>query len=266
MKALDQMKVLDLYCGAGGAARGLMQAGFHVVGVDILSQPRYPGDAFIQADALDYLAQADLSAFDLIWASPPCQRYTSLRHAPGEHRDADLIAPTREALKRCGLPCVIENVEGAPLVNPVLLCGSMFGLRTPGGLELRRHRLFQANFLILAPECAHGPGPVVGVYGGHFRDRRRAAGTNHRGGSNVPNEHGFIAMGIPPGSMTAAELSDAVPPSYSRFIAERFLTLQTSRQLKEEATARARIFSASGAARGRTPNLASPEQGRTTIS
>jgi DNA polymerase len=142
-----RLRVLDLYCGAGGVARGLMQAGFFVVGVDILPQPRYPGDEFVQMDALEYLVTADLSRFDYIHASPPCQRYTSLRHAPGKHRDTDLIALTRAALIKTGKPFSIENVEGARpwLRNPVLLCGSMFGLETqpyPDGWRLERHRLF----------------------------------------------------------------------------------------------------------------------------
>ena len=221
------MRALDLYCGAGGVCRGLMQAGFTVVGVDILSQPRYPGHRFVQADAIEYLANTDLSQFDLIWASPPCQAYTAVRHAPGKHRNPDLIPPTREALKRAGLPYVIENVEGAPLINPVLLCGSMFCLAThpyPEGWRIERHRLFETSWPILfAPACQHDGRPVCGCYGGHFRDRRRATGTNHRGGSNVPTELGFKAMGIPRDGMTVAEISDAVPPAYSRWVAERFL-------------------------------------------
>jgi DNA (cytosine-5)-methyltransferase 1 len=219
-------RVLDLYCSAGGVARGLMQAGFSVTGVDILPQPHYPGDEFIQADALEYLRTADLSKFGLIWASPPCQRYTSLRHASGRHRSADLIGPTREALKRTGLPYVIENVVGAPLIDPVMLCGSSFRLEThryPNGWRIERHRLFETSFPLLALACQHDGRPVCGVYGGHFRDRRRTKGTNHRGGSNIPTKLGFKAMGIPRDAMTVAEISDAVPPAYSRWIAERFL-------------------------------------------
>ena len=220
-------RALDLYCGAGGVALGLMQAGFFVVGVDILPQPRYPGDEFIQADALQYLATADLSGISFVWASPPCQAYSAVSRAPGKHRDADLVAPTREALKRTGLPYVIENVVGAPLFSPVLLCGSMFGLEThpyPDGWRIARHRLFETSFPILfAPACRHDDRPVCGIYGGHFRDRRRAMGSNHRSGSNIPTELGFKAMGIPRDAMTVAEISDAIPPAYSKFIAEKFL-------------------------------------------
>jgi DNA (cytosine-5)-methyltransferase 1 len=222
------VKALDLFCGAGGATRGLMQAGFHVAGVDIVPQPRYCGDAFIQMDALEYLATANLSQFDIIWASPPCQRYSSLHSAPGKHRDADLIPPTRDALQRTGMPYAIENVVGAPLINPImLLCGSMFGLEThpyPDGRRLERHRLFETSFPMLAPVCQHDDRPVVGIYGGHFRDRRRPKATNHKPMSNIPTELGYKAMGIPSGSMTVAEISDAIPPAYAKFIAEAWLS------------------------------------------
>jgi DNA (cytosine-5)-methyltransferase 1 len=216
------VNALDLYCGAGGASRGLQRAGFHAVGVDLNPQPNYCGDVFIQADALAFLEHADLDRFDFIHASPPCQRFTSMRHAPGTKAHQDLITPTRELLIRSGKPYCIENVVGAPLRNPFTLCGSMFGLRTPDGAELRRHRLFETSFPLLAPPCQHGQGPVIGIYGAHLRDRRRPSGTNHKSGSNRPWEHGFIAMGVPTGSMTLAELSEAIPPAYSRFIAEAF--------------------------------------------
>jgi DNA (cytosine-5)-methyltransferase 1 len=217
------VNALDLFCCAGGATRGLQQAGFHVVGVDLHPQPRYCGDAFIQADALEYLRTADLSQFDFIQASPPCQAHTVLRHAPGTKAHPDLIAPTRALLMRSGKPYCIENVVGAPLNNPVTLCGSMFGLKTPDGAELRRHRLFETSFPLLAPSCQHGRGPVIGVYGAHSRDRRRPSGTNHKSGSNRPWEHAFVAIGVPVGSMTLAELSEAIPPAYARFVAEAWL-------------------------------------------
>jgi DNA (cytosine-5)-methyltransferase 1 len=217
------LRALDLYCGAGGATRGLKQAGFHVVvGVDFKVQPNYCGDAFVQMDAIEYLAIADLGAFDYIHASPPCQRYTSLRHAPGCYRDADLVALTRKALIATGKPYSIENVPGAPLVNPTTLCGSMFGL-IAGGYQLLRHRWFETSFPLLAPRCQHDRRPVLGVYGGHFRDRRRPTGTSHKPMSNVPAEHGYAAMEIPLKSMTTAEISDAIPPAFARYIAEAWL-------------------------------------------
>jgi DNA (cytosine-5)-methyltransferase 1 len=221
------MNALDLFCGAGGVTLGLKQAGFHVTGVDILPQPRYCGDVLVLMDAVEYLETADLTRFDFISASPPCQRYTSLRHAPGEHRDADLIGITRVALIKTGKPWVIENVEGAPLVTPVTLCGSMFGLATdpyPDGWQLERHRLFEASFPLAAPgPCRHDERPVVGVYGGHVRDRRRPIGTDHKPNSNVPTKLGYRAMGVLFGSMTVAEISDAIPPAYARYVAEAWL-------------------------------------------
>jgi DNA (cytosine-5)-methyltransferase 1 len=220
------MRALDLYCGAGGVTRGLQTAGFTVTGVDIIPQKNYCGDEFVWMDVLDYLKTADLSRFDFIWASPPCQAYTSLRRAPGRHRDADLVGPTRKALGRVGLPYCIENVVGAPLIDPVQLCGSMFGLETdryPRGYRIERHRLFETSFPLLAPVCQHDKRPVLGVYGGHFRDRRRPTGVNHKPNSNVPTELGYRAMEIPFGSMTTAEISDAIPPAYSKFVAEAWL-------------------------------------------
>jgi DNA (cytosine-5)-methyltransferase 1 len=224
-------RALDLYCCAGGAARGLQLAGLHVTGVDIAPQPHYCGDRFILGDALAFLRDADLSQYDFIWTSPPCQAHTALKHAPGTKEYVDLIGPTRQLLLRLDLPWVIENVEGAPLINPITLCGSMFNLRTPDGAELRRHRLFETSFPLLAPPCQHGKGPVIGIYGGHFRDRRRPAGANHRSGSNLPREHGFIAMGID-WPMSTAEVSEAIPPAFSRYIAEAWLRTFASAEAK----------------------------------
>jgi DNA (cytosine-5)-methyltransferase 1 len=217
------MKALDLYCGAGGATRGLQQASFHVVGIDLYPQPNYIGDRFIQADVLS-LSPDFLRTFDFIWSSPPCQALSTMRHVHNAKPHLNLIPTTRALLKAAGKPFVIENVEGARahLHSPTRLCGSMFGLRAPSG-ELRRHRLFETSFLLTAPsKCRHGK-PTIGVYGAHNRDRRRPSGTNHKSGSNWPWEHGFIAMGVPIGSMTLAELSESIPPAYSRFVAEASL-------------------------------------------
>jgi len=134
-------------------------------------------------------------------------------------RHADLIAPTRALLQASGIPYTIENVVGAPLIDPILLCGTMFGLRMASGHELRRHRIFEMSFAVTAPPCQHTPGaPVVGIYGGHFRDRRRPAGTNHKSGSNLDREEALAAMGVP--WMTVEEASQAIPPAYARFVAE----------------------------------------------
>ncbi len=205
---------VDLFCGAGGASMGLHRAGFTVLGVDIKPQPRYPFD-MVQADAL--AGPVDLSRFDFIWASPPCQAYTDMRHAPGAKENPRLIDPVREMLRASGKPFCIENVEGAPLINPVMLCGSMFGLGAQG-CRTQRHRLFETNFPLSQPECAHDDRPVIGVYGGHAR--RRAASAGGRGSRDVwgggHKAAAAEALGID--WMTLAEMSEAIPPVYSEFI------------------------------------------------
>src|SRR5690348_3701176 len=134
-------RLLDLFCGAGGCAAGYQDAGFYVVGVDKEPQPNYCGDVFIQTDALEILAEWHFDAFDAIHASPPCQRYSLAQNA-SKNADAhpDLVEPVREALQATGLPYVIENVPGAPLLDPITLCGKSFGL------NVKRHRLFETNW------------------------------------------------------------------------------------------------------------------------
>ena len=158
------MKLLDLYCKAGGASKGYADAGFEVVGIDIKKQKRYPYE-FIQADCLEILQNLDyLRTFDVIAASPPCQTHSAtkhLRNAQGKSTDkVDLIPQTREALIASGVPYVIENVPGAPLINPVQFCGSSFGLK------VRRHRLFESNVSLIGSVCDHKTqGKPVGIYG-----------------------------------------------------------------------------------------------------
>jgi DNA (cytosine-5)-methyltransferase 1 len=166
-------RALDLFCCAGGATKGLQRAGFHVTGVDINPQPRYCGDAFLQADALT----VDLSGYDFLWASPPCQAFSSLRHLHVKERP-NLIPQTRKRLVHSGTPYCIENVEGAPLGESgflIMLCGTMFGLQTADGRgELRRHRLFETSFSIpLRPACQHGSASPLSVCGkgGHLSAR-----------------------------------------------------------------------------------------------
>lgn len=148
--------LLDLFCGAGGAAMGYHRAGFDVIGVDLNPQPRYPFE-FHQCDALEWLSY-EQNEFDAIHASPPCQRYTALAKGNNANVDdyPDLIAPTRELLQETGLPYVIENVPSAPLRYPITLCGEMFGL------SVIRHRLFESNLPLLM--CPHRPhrGRVAG--------------------------------------------------------------------------------------------------------
>lgn len=209
-------KLLDLFCCAGGAGMGYHRAGFDVTGVDIRKQPHNP-HRFIQADALEYLREHGYE-YDAIHASPPCQAHSDLKHMWNAKKHVDLIAPTRELLKASGKPYIIENVEGAPLHKPVILCGTMFGLGTDDA-ELRRHRLFEVNWpLFLRPECQHGRKPrVIGVYGGHGRDRRRNVNTQ-----DFPTSARREAMGID--WMTSTELSQAIPPAYTEWIGRQLLS------------------------------------------
>jgi DNA (cytosine-5)-methyltransferase 1 len=187
--------LLDLFCGAGGATKGYQKAGFYVIGADINSQPNYCGDDFIHCDALGCFPRLFRSIRPAaIAASPPCQAYSSTR-VLNSNRHPELIEPCREALAGSGLPYVIENVPGAPLVHPVLLCGTMFPgtlLRCQDGIfrQLRRHRLFETNWTIENPgECTHtvpslavfgdgGPRTAVSrqSYSGPVRENRAAMG------------------------------------------------------------------------------------------
>lgn len=150
----NRPRLLDMFCGAGGASFGYYLSGFQVVGVDHAPQSRYPFQ-FIQGDALEYVASHG-HEYDAIAASPPCQSYSALKHmARGE--SPALVEITRLLLQATGRPYVIENVVGAPLRWPLMLCGSMFGLQTSCGAQLRRHRLFESNVLLMSPgHCRHG--------------------------------------------------------------------------------------------------------------
>jgi DNA (cytosine-5)-methyltransferase 1 len=203
------MRLLDLFCGAGGAAMGYHRAGFEVVGVDIKPQPRYPF-AFFQADAL----MVPVIGFDAVHASPPCQRYTIAQNArKNAAAHPDLVAPTREVLRRSGLPYVIENVVGAPLVNPVTLCGTAFGLEHDG-FELRRHRLFECSFPVLTVPCRHRlpAAPVFGHNAGRDFYRR------HGRGYNAAAKAAIMEIDW----MTRDEVSQAIPPVFTELIG-RFL-------------------------------------------
>lgn len=229
-------KLLDLYCCAGGAAMGYHRAGFDVTGVDIRPMPRYPFN-FVQADALEYVLEHG-HEFDAIHASPPCQHDSVMTNGRWKDRvneHPDLIQPTQKALRATGRPYVIENVSGArgKLYNPVMLCGTMFGLQTKHGSQLRRHRFFELSFgFILSPACQHFDGSVIGVYGGGQNPARKRPATigvwGHAGGSS--NRDGLIqfgkqdrrdAMGID--WMTVDELSEAIPPAYTEYIGNHLL-------------------------------------------
>lgn len=220
-----RLRALDLFCCAGGAGMGLHQAGFEVVGVDIAPQPDYPFE-FHQADALTY----PLDGFDFIWASPPCQAYTSMQalNTRGPKREHPrLVEPVRARLQASGAAYAIENVPGAPLIDPIMLCGSMFGLK------VRRHRLFECSFFALQPQCNHGAGmpvPVGGdgrpsrqevrkrmrpiaVYGDH---PQQPGDKTYRVNRARTLAEGREAMGID--WMDWRHLTQAIPPPYAEFI------------------------------------------------
>lgn len=207
-------RLLDLFCGAGGAARGYQSAGFHVTGVDIDPQPNYCGDEFHQADALEWAAcLPSFRRFDAVHASPPCQAYSTLNRFNGVEYP-DLYEMTRGLLERSGLPWVIENVVGAPYRSGFVLCGSMFGLK------VRRHRNFETSHLMFPPSCDHaGQGHPTGVYGhGQFfwRDGVKAW-------RNVPRAEAEAAMGID--WMSRAELAESIPPAYTTWIGTQLLSV-----------------------------------------
>src|SRR3990172_4794629 len=210
--AESSMRLLDLFCGAGGSAVGYHRAGFdEIVGIDIKPQPHYPF-TFILGDALH--PPVRLGDFDLIHASPPCQSYSSLKGLTGWLRPA-LIEAVRAML--VDHRYVIENVVGAPLINPVQLCGSSFGL------GVRRHRLFESSEPALVLACSHSSVPlpldVTGTGGPSKKPRTAPGGGLNRKPANIKQAQ--AAMGID--WMTRRELSEAIPPAYTEYLGAQFL-------------------------------------------
>ena len=203
---MKKPRLLDLFCGAGGASVGYYRAGFEVEGVDIKPQPHYPFK-FYQADALEF----PLEGFDAYHASPPCQAYASITNRNPRRRlidmkqlHPDLIEPIRKLLQDNGKPFVIENIINArpKLVEPIMLCGQMFGL------GVFRHRLFECSFPIFAiPHEKHngkiGDGHYFACYG------------------NTHKSNGLMADRIKAMAidwMTCNEIAEAIPPAYTEYI------------------------------------------------
>jgi DNA (cytosine-5)-methyltransferase 1 len=199
--------LLDLFCGAGGAAMGYHRAGFEVVGVDIEPQPNYPFE-FIRADALHEMDRLRWSWYDAIHASPPCPAYSLATHYHGTQADhPDLISPVRRALEASGLPWVIENVEGAPLRRDLVLCGEMFGLR------LHRHRVFETGgFFAMQPR--HAPHRLKGALHNCHIEQGHARLV---AGNYADHEDAMDAMGID-WDISRRELANAIPPAYTEHI------------------------------------------------
>lgn len=229
--------LLDLFCGAGGCARGYMDAGFYVVGVDIERQPHYCGDEFYQADALHFLDTADLVRYACIHASPVCKAYTvcnrpNRRSLLAKDDYPRLIADVRNRLVEIGKPYVIENVVGAKqeLQATLLLCASMFGL------PMQRHRLFEignTSLFIPSPGACDHTHATISVVGGSVWDASKI-GTVRKDGrirpASVPAEIGREAMGID--WMTKREMAQAIPPAYTRYIGSYLINMSLS--TKEE--------------------------------
>lgn len=206
------VSALDLFSGAGGAGMGLSKAGFNVTGVDISPQPRYPFE-FIQMDALD----ADLSGYDFVWASPPCQKHSKLATLNNKEYEC-FIERTRAKLMAWGGPYIIENVMGAPLLEPVKLCGSSFRL------GVWRHRLFESNISLEGKPCEHRntPKPVDVTGTGGFcpgRIRTDGGGGNSRKPVNIAQARQVMDIEW----MTRKELSQAIPPAYSEYLGKQVL-------------------------------------------
>ena len=203
------MRLLDTFCKAGGAGYGYKLAGFDVIGVDIEPQPNYPFK-FHKADAIDFI-RAHGKEFDIIHASPPCQKFSSITKTAGtQDSHPDLVEPTRRALIETGKPYIIENVPGAPLINPITLCGTMFGL------DCVRHRLFETNPLIWFPpaSCNHYK-PVVKHGRKPDRSKHFHGFTGHF--SDVQWAREITGCDW----MNQEELAECIPPAYTEWIGKQ---------------------------------------------
>ena len=232
------MKMIDLFCGAGGCSMGYYNAGFdEIIGVDIVDRHNYPFK-FVKMDALEYLRTTDLSDADFIHASPPCQCYSKLKYLSGnvekwEAEHIDLVEPTRELLIKTGKPYVIENVEGAPLINPIKLCGSQFE-----NMYTQRPRLFESNIPLRKPDAPVVKHKTLKLGEGFAEDGYiTVAGIRPPKGMNLVQTklyYGFALGGID--WMSLEELTQAIPPCYTEFLGKQiieYLENKNSEQKKE---------------------------------
>ncbi|GGP36022.1 DNA cytosine methyltransferase [Saccharothrix coeruleofusca] len=214
---MSRPRLLDLFCCAGGASAGYHAAGFDVTGVDIVPQPHYPFP-FIQADALTVA----LSGYDVIAASPPCQRFSQATPEDRRGEHPDLIEPIRQRLRDAVARgqvwgYVIENVPGAPLADPITICGETLRL------GVRRHRLFESNLPLFGTACHHDRGaPAVPVYGSYGqRAGRKPVDVEGEPSRGTPVEVGRAAMGID--WMPWPNLTQAIPPAYTFWIGAQLM-------------------------------------------
>lgn len=211
---MSRPRLLDLFCCEGGAGEGYHQAGFEVTGVDMDTRRlrRYPFASFCD-DAIAFVARHG-HRFDAIHASPPCQRYTTGAAQHGT-RDShpDLVGPIREALRATGKPYVIENVPGAPLEDPTLLCGTMFDMQIEWQgekRELQRHRHFETNWALPTPGACDHRHPAVSVFG-------NPGGSSKRDGISFPNTAAWRELMDMPWA-TGKGMAEAIPPAYTQHI------------------------------------------------
>lgn len=227
---MTRPKLLDLFCCEGGASMGYHRAGFDVYGVDLFedySQRRYPFPSH-KGDAIKFVKERG-HEFDVIAASPPCQHASAGTRAQDRSKYPRLIEPIREALWATGKPYVIENVKGAHLFDPILLCGTMFGLSAADDdgarLEMWRHRLFESNVDLAPPSpCDHGrfSEQVAGSYGGARRDKDEARNVRH--GGYVPSKRvQQELLGID--WMTERGMHQSIPPAYTEHIGRQLLAV-----------------------------------------
>jgi DNA (cytosine-5)-methyltransferase 1 len=224
------VRLLDLFCGAGGAAMGYHRAGFdEIVGVDINPQPHYPFE-FVQADALGFLVDwlidkdtfpDDVKDFDMIHASPPCQDHSALKTTLKQpHGNGHMLADITECLQKQDAPWVIENVPGAPMRKDLVLCGRQFQLKTfsptlQQDVWLKRHRIFQTNVPVAQPapcNCTRDGHKTIGVYG-----------NGDGGGRGWKDSFADRKAVMQIDWMNRNELSQAVPPAYTEYIGQQFL-------------------------------------------
>jgi DNA (cytosine-5)-methyltransferase 1 len=217
------VRLLDLFCCQGGASAGYAAAGFDVTGVDLQPQPRYPY-RFIRADALDY-ARHHAAEYDAVHASPPCQAHSNAQRIRNRAHP-ELIAPLRDILVGLGIPYIIENVVGAPLIDPVELCGSMFALRT------YRHRIFESSITLTAP--VHPP---------HQR-RQTKMGRALRDGDwyhavgNFSNV-GYVRRDMQVPWMNRDGIRESIPPAYARHVGHQLMESLTTAKAVDNGHTRA---------------------------
>jgi site-specific DNA-cytosine methylase len=209
----NRPRLLDAFCGAGGAAMGYHRAGFEVVGVDLAPQPNYPFE-FHLGDAVEFIAQHG-HEFDFIHASPPCQAYSAL-NAVNRREYVDLIWTTRMVMRATRKPGVIENVAGAPIRKDLMLCGEMFGLR------VIRHRFFESiRWSPAQPEHRPHRGRVAGMRHGEWFEGPYFAVYGEGGGKGTVKQW-QEAMGIH-WTDVRKEIAEAIPPAYTQYIGEQVL-------------------------------------------